>query len=120
MEKHERQIVIVCEENTFKGKDGAYDTVYYYCDRTDEFTADEAMISRNDTAIKNDYQLKNGLLAADESITIRNQHSMNQNAMCRLGRKPSPATKRTRYRNIAHDIILRKLRNDPYWFLSLL
>lgn len=123
MEEHEVQTVSVLEHNVFKGVDVEYEAVYFYCDRTDEYYADEEMISKNDIAMKNAYRRAKGLLTSDEIIAIRNEYGINQRDLCcilKWGEKTIARYEGHQVQDAAHDAILRKLGDDPEWFLSLL
>lgn len=61
MEEHPVQVVCVEEENLFKGEIIQYEGRYWYCNRSDEFYADERMMSTNDQAMKDTYRRKTGV-----------------------------------------------------------
>ena len=56
MEKHEPKIIVVRENNIFKGVEVWYDAEYFYCDRADETYADERQITLNHQAMKRAYE----------------------------------------------------------------
>ena len=56
MEKHEPKIIVVRENNIFKGVEVWYDAEYFYCDRADETYADERHIRMNHQAMKRAYE----------------------------------------------------------------
>lgn len=123
MEMHGVQRVLVWEKNIFKGVPVDYDAEYFYCDRADETYADEEMISANDIAMKNAYRKANGLLTTDEIIAIRARYGISQSDLCLLlgwGGKTITRYESHQVQDNAHDTILRKLDDDPEWFLSLL
>lgn len=123
MEVHGVQRVLVREKNIFKGVSVDYDAEYFYCDRADETYADEEMISTNDVAMKNAYRKENGLLTTDEIIAIRARYGISQSDLCILlgwGGKTITRYESHQVQDNAHDTILRKLDDDPEWFLTLL
>ena len=71
MEEHEVQVVVVQENNVFKGVSVEYNAEYLYCDRTDETYAEEQQISQNDIAMKDAYREKMGLLTSKQIAAIR-------------------------------------------------
>lgn len=56
MEKHKPKIIVVRENNIFKGVEVWYDAEYFYCDRADETYADERQITLNHQAMKRAYE----------------------------------------------------------------
>ena len=71
MEEHEVQVVLKEEQNIFKGATVDYDAEYFYCDRSDEFYADENMIASNDVDLKTAYRKECGLLTTAAEVAIR-------------------------------------------------
>lgn len=123
MEEHDVKTVIIREKNVFKNVPIDYDAVYAFCDRTDETFADEQQISQNDIAMKNAYRAHEGLLTSDQIAAIRARYGISQSDLCLLlgwGGKTITRYESHQVQDIAHDTILRKLDNDPEWFLSLL
>lgn len=123
MEEHNVQIVEVEENNVFKGKEVKHIAEYEYCDMAEEYIATEAMIASNDLAMKNAYREQNHLLTSEQILDIRNKYSISQKDLaCLLG---WGAKNITRYeghqvQDVAHDSVLRKISDDPEWFLELL
>ena len=123
MEEHEVKIITVNETNIFKDTQVEYPALYYYCERTEDFYCDEEMITKNDLAMKNSYRQIKGLLTTDEIIAIRNKYGITQRDLCKLlgwGEKTITRYEGHQVQDFAHDSILRKLADDPAWFLSLL
>ena len=123
MEEHDVYQVLVKEKNIFKGVSVCYDAQYFYCERADETYADEAMLQRNDIAMKNAYRKSNGLLTTDEIIAVRRKYGISQRDLCLLlgwGCKTITRYETHQVQDNAHDTILRKLGCDPEWFLELL
>ena len=123
MEEHEVQIVTVNETNIFKNTPIEYSALYYYCECTEDFYCDEEMMINNDITMKNSYRRKKGLLTSDEIIGIRDKYGITQRDLCRLlgwGEKTITRYEGHQVQDFAHDSILRKIADDPAWFLSLL
>ena len=123
MEEHEVQVVVVQENNVFKGVSVEYNAEYLYCDRTDETYAEEQQISQNDIAMKDAYREKMGLLTSKQIAAIRSRYGISQSDPCLLlgwGGKTITRYESHQVQDIAHDTILRKLDSDPEWFLQLL
>lgn len=123
MEEHDVHTVTVREKNTFKGTEVEYDAKNFYCDRADEYFCDEEMISVNDVAMKNAFRKATGLLSSDEIAAIRQRYGISQSDLCLLlgwGAKTVTRYESHQVQDIAHDTILRKIDNDPEWFISLL
>ncbi|MBQ7487798.1 MAG: DUF4065 domain-containing protein [Clostridia bacterium] len=123
MEEHDVKRVVIRENNTFKGVPVEYDAEYFYCDNADETYADEQQISANDISMKNAYRQATGLLTSDQIAAIRARYSISQSDLCLLlgwGGKTITRYESHQVQDIAHDTILRKLADDPEWFLNLL
>jgi len=123
MEKHEVKKVEVLEENVFKGVSVKYPAKYEYCDRAEDYLTYEDTLESNDTAFKDAYRKEMGLLTSDEIIAIRKMYGVSQKDFSLvLGWGSSTIT---RYENHqvqdgVHDDVLRKVANDPKWFIELL
>lgn len=123
MTEHEPQRIRKKEINIFKDEAVEYEAEYLYCDITNEEYSDEDLLSSNDIAMKNAYRKKKGLLSSDQIADIRIKYSISQNDLCLLlgwGGKTITRYESHQVQDIAHDTILRKLDNDPEWFLELL
>ena len=123
MEKHALNKVTVKESGIFKDVTVEFTAEYYYCDKTDETYADEDQISSNDISMKNAYRIKMGLLTSMQIADIRRKYNISQSDLCTLlgwGGKTITRYESHQVQDIAHDTILRKLDNDPEWFLELL
>ncbi|MCM1156283.1 MAG: DUF4065 domain-containing protein [Roseburia sp.] len=123
MEVHDVQRVLIKENNVFKSVSIDYEAEYFYCGRADEIYADEEMIKVNDIAMKNAYRRTCGLLTTDEIIAIRRKYGIGQSDLCLLlgwGGKTITRYEGHQVQDNAHDTILRKLADDPEWFLTLL
>lgn len=123
MEKHEVQTVLLHENTTFKGVHVSYDAFYLYCDITDELYMNEHQMQKNDMALKNAYRKTEGLLTSDEISHIRSKYDISQGDLCTLlgwGQKTITRYEGHQVQDRAHDTILKKIDNDPEWFMSLL
>jgi putative zinc finger/helix-turn-helix YgiT family protein len=123
MEEHEVKTVLVNECSIFKNVEVNYEASYQYCDKADEFYADEQQIQENDVRLKDAYRKAEGLLTSDEIIGIRSMYGISQSDLCILlgwGGKTITRYESHQVQDKAHDTILKKLERDPEWFLSLL
>ena len=123
MEEHDVKKVEIEEVNIFKGEKIVYPAEYYYCDTDDEYYAEDSMISRNGLSLRNTYREKVGLLTAAQIIAIREKYGVSQSDLSIIlgwGEKTITRYEGFQVQDAAHDSILRKLDNDPEWFLSLL
>lgn len=123
MENHDVLIVREKAHNTFKGQKIEYYATYEYCENTDEYIASEEMISANDISMKNAYREKLGLLTSDEIRGIRQKYEISQSDLAVLlgwGEKTITRYETHQVQDNAHDSILRKIDEDPEWYISLL
>ena len=123
MEVHEVWTVQVEEEMVFCHTKVRYSAIYEYCEITDEYTATEEMISRNDMAMKDAYRKVVGLLTSQEIIELRKKYSISQSDLATLlgwGKKTLTRYETHQVQDMAHNDILVKIGDDPEWFLILL
>lgn len=123
MEEHEVPMVKVRETNVFKDMEVEYEATYFYCENSDEYYADEEMISSNDIAMKNAYRAKVGLLTSHEIVDIRKKYGISQSDLATLlgwGAKTITRYESHQVQDVAHDTVLRKINEDPEWYLELL
>ena len=123
MEEHEVKTVTASETNIFKDVRVEYPARYFYCENADQFFSDENMITENDISMKNAYRKEVGLLTGNEIIDIRCRYGITQSDLCLLlgwGGKTVTRYESHQVQDVAHDTILRKLDEDPEWFLTLL
>ena len=123
MEEHDVKTVLVKERSTFKDVPVKFDACYMYCDVADEFYMNEDQIRANDISFKNAYRREEGLLTSDEICSIRAKYSITQSDLCILlgwGGKTITRYESHQVQDKAHDTILKKINNDPEWFISLL
>lgn len=123
MENHVVKIVQVVEHATYKGVAVKYVATYNFCDESDEIFSDEGMIEANDINKKNAYRKVIGLLTTDEIKAIRAKYDISQTDFSTIlgwGLKTITRYEGHAVQDKAHDSILRKLSNDPEWFVELL
>ncbi|MBO7340900.1 MAG: DUF4065 domain-containing protein [Lachnospiraceae bacterium] len=123
MEVHEVKTVRVKENATFKGQKISYDAVYQYCDKADELYANEQQMQENDISLKDAYRKAEGLLTSGDICNIREKYGITQSDMCILlgwGGKTITRYESHQVQDKAHDSILKKIDEDPEWFLELL
>ena len=123
MEEHEVETVRVLETNIFKNQKIQYEATYDYCRQADELYAVEGMISTNDNVMKDAYRKQVGLLTSQEICEIRRKYSIGQTDLATIlgwGGKTITRYESHQVQDVAHDTILRKIDDDPEWFLQLL
>ena len=123
MNMHDVQTVNLMEKTLFKGVEVNYSAVYQYCEFTDELTSDENMISVNDILMKDEYRKHCHLLTSKEIMDIRECYLISQKDLSLIlgwGEKTITRYEGHQVQDQAHDKVLRKIADDPEWFLTLL
>lgn len=123
MEEHEVKTVLVEETATFKNSKVGYEASYLLCENAEELYMEESQIQENDIRLKNAYRRKQGLLTSEEIVAIRLKYGITQSDLCVLlgwGAKTITRYESHQVQDRAHDTILRKIGQDPEWFLVLL
>ncbi len=123
MEEHEVKTVRVMERASFKNVQVDYEATYFFCDAAEELYMNESQIQENDIAIKDAYRRKQRLLTSNEINAIRGKYGISQSDLCILlgwGGKTITRYETHQVQDKAHDTILKKLNQDPQWFLDLL
>ncbi len=123
MKEHSVKTVRVKEHMTFKNIPVNYEATYYLCDVAEELYADEDMMSANDIVMKNEYRKLVGMLDSNEINAIREKYTISQSDLCTLlgwGGKTITRYESHQVQDKAHDSILKKIDQDPAWFLELL
>ena len=123
MEEHEVKTVIVKEKAKFKNDKVEYEASYFYCDIADELFMDEQQMQENDVRLKDAYRKTEGLLTSVQICGIRAKYGISQHDFCVLlgwGGKTITRYESHQVQDKAHDTILKKIDQDPEWFLSLL
>lgn len=123
MEEHEVKTVIVMDHSTFKNWNVDYEATYQFCDLAGELYMNEQQMRDNDISLKDAYRKKEGLLTSSEIRGIRAKYEISQRDLCVLlgwGGKTITRYESHQVQDKAHDTILKKIDQDPEWFLSLL
>lgn len=123
MEEHEVKTVLVPECSTFKNTKLDYEASYLFCDVAEELYMDEKQMRVNDVRMKDAYREKEGLLTSKQICEIRAKYGISQSDLCFLlgwGGKTITRYESHQVQDRAHDTILKKIGQDPEWFLSLL
>ena len=123
MEEHEVKTVLVMDHATFKNTGVDYEASYLFCDLAEELFMDEQQMQDNDIRMKDSYREKEGLLTSAQISGIRAKYGISQRDLCVLlgwGGKTITRYESHQVQDKAHDTILKKIDQDPEWFLSLL
>ena len=123
MEEHEVKTVLINEQVTFKNFNVNYDASYMYCDVAEELYMDERQMQENDARLKDAYRSQTGLLTSTDISNIRAKYGISQSDLCTLlgwGAKTITRYESHHVQDKAHDTILKKIDQDPEWFISLL
>lgn len=123
MEMHEPQERRVTERNIFQGQEVSYEAGYMYCSAADEYYATEQQMRMNDIAMKDAYRKALGRLTSSEITAIRAKYQISQTDFAKvlgLGEKTVTRYESFQVQTEANDSILRKVGNDPEWYLELL
>lgn len=123
MEEHEVKTVLVMDHATFKNRAIDYEASYLFCELAEELYMDEQKMRENDIRLKDAYRKKEGLLTSADISEIRAKYGISQRDLCVLlgwGSKTITRYESHQVQDKAHDTILKKLDQDPEWFLSLL
>lgn len=123
MEEHEQQTCKVEESNIINGVKVNYDAFYEYCQKADEYYATEQQIRQNDISAKDAYRKTVGLLTSQEIASILSQYQITQADFSEVlgwGQKTVTRYMSFQIQTSAHDKMLRKIKDDPKWFLDLL
>lgn len=123
MKIHPVEQVIIDEGNIFRGEQVDYKAKYLHCTNTDDHFAYGELIKENDRSFKDAYKNQVGLLSSEEIISIRKKYGISQKDFAKiLGWGSSTITRYESHQvqDIVHDDVLRKVGQDPKWFLTLL
>ena len=123
MQEHPIDIVKVEEHEMFRGVKVRFHSIYEYCPYTDEYSETEEMIRANGLAVKDAYRKELSLLTSDEIKKKREKYCISQKDFSEVLNWGAATI--TRYENHqiqdrAHDDILRKINEDPSWFIEML
>ena len=123
MTEHEVKTVRVAEHAVFKKEAVHYEGTYFYCSIAGELYADETQMCDNDIALKEAYRKAQGLFTSEEIIALRAKYGITQRDLSVLlgwGGKTVTRYESHQVQDRAHDTIMKKLDQDPEWFLCLL
>ena len=123
MEEHEVKTVLIMDRAAFKNKQVEYEASYLFCDLAEELYMDEKQMQENDIKLKDAYRKNEGLLTSGEISRIRAKYGISQNDLSILlgwGGKTITRYESHQVQDKAHDTILKKIDQDPEWFLALL
>lgn len=123
MEEHDVKTVLIDEDAVFKNVPVAYEASYLYCDAAEELYMDEQQMQENDIRMKDAYRTAEGLLTSSDISSIRAKYGISQRDLCVLlgwGEKTITRYESHQVQDNAHNTILKKIDQDPEWFLSLL
>ena len=123
MKEHDVSIVRMDSNLTFLGEAVQYQEIHEYCEETDCLTTTSEMISNNDIAMKDAYRRQKGLMTSGEIKELRNQYQISQTELAALlgwGAKTITRYETYQVQDMAHDNILKRLQQDPQWFMELL
>lgn len=123
MEKHEVHIVEMLETSIFKNEKIEFLAQYEFCSNANETFENETMMRINNLSLKDAYRQKMRLLTSQEIISIREKYDISQKDFSEIlewGQKTITRYENHQVQDRAHDDILRKIDNDPQWFLDLL
>jgi putative zinc finger/helix-turn-helix YgiT family protein len=120
---HPEEVVRYREIMPFRGIDVEFDKVLYHCIVTDEYFASGDMLNANERSLKEAYRRKCGLMTAEEITELRKSYGISQTDLCILlgwGEKTVTRYEGPQIQDRAHDLILKKIKEDPEWFIELL
>lgn len=123
MEEHEVKTVLVKEQASLKNSTVEYEASYLFCETAEELYMDEQQINDNDIRLKDAYRKQEGLLTSAQIGEIRAKYGISQSDLCLLlgwGGKTITRYESHQVQDKAHDTILKKIDQDPEWFISLL
>lgn len=123
LEEHELKEVEEKETTIFKGERITYKATRLFCETSEEFFEDEKIIGDNDLRIKDAYRERLGLLKSSDIVGIRNKYGITQGDLCQIlqwGGKTITRYESHQVQDKAHDMILRKLSEDPSWYIDCL
>ena len=123
MEEHEVKTVLVNEQASFKDVNVNYEAVYSFCDEAEELFMDDRQMQDNDIRLKDAYRVHEGLLTSVQISGLRAKYGITQSDLCLLlgwGGKTITRYESHQVQDRAHDTILKKIDEDPEWFLELL
>ena len=122
-ELRDMEIIVIDDSTVFKGENITFSAQYVYCPICQEQFEMNEQISENNLAMKDAYRLKMGLLTTYDIRSIRSKYGISQSDLCTIlewGTKTITRYEGHQVQDAAHDAVLKKINNDPEWFISLL
>ncbi len=123
MEEHEVDIVEMADTEIFKDEEVTFNGIYQYCPIEDELLETEEMMRANSLAMKDAYREKMHLLTSKQIIEIREKYNVSQKDFSEIldwGRATITRYENHQVQDRGNDNVLRKINEDPKWFLDLL
>lgn len=123
MQEHDVQTVMIQEENEFKGERVNFDAIYEYCENEDQLLETEELQRRNDISFKDAYRSAVGLLTSKDIASIRAALNINQKDFSMVlgcGQATIARYESHQVQDCAYNNILRRIQQDPEWFVQLL
>ncbi len=123
MKEHEVSYVQIEQHVKYLNDWVRYDAIYEYCGETDCLSEDTKMLGENDTAMKDAYRKQKGLMTSTEIKALRKQYQISQAELASIlgwGAKTITRYETYQVQDAAHDNILKRLQQDPQWFMELL
>lgn len=107
----------------YKGVEIVYDGVFDFCDRANEMYESEEWMSANRLSMIDVYRKTVGLLSSKQIIAIRDHYKISQKDFAEVlewGLATITRHETDQVQDRIHDDVLRKLDEDPLWFIQLL
>lgn len=123
MEEHEVDIVEMTDTEIFKDEEVTFNGIYQHCTIEDELVQTEEMMRANNLALKDAYRGKKSLLTSKEIIEIREKYDISQKDFSEVlgwGRATITRYENHQVQDRSNDYVLRKINEDPKWFLEML
>jgi len=123
MEEHEVNTIEVVETEVFNDEEVSFKATYEYCSNASEYLETEEMIKGNSLAMKDAYRDKVDLLTSSEIVEIRKKYKVSQKDFSEIldwGLATITRYENHQVQDRAHDDVMRKINNDPKWFLEML
>lgn len=120
---HSLQSLQLEDKEVFQGEEVSFLASYLYCPKEDCYLENQTQIRANSLAMKDAYRLQKGLLTSDEIVSIRQQYQISQKDLARVldwGLATITRYENHQVQDRVHDDVLRKIKEDPLWFLELL
>ena len=123
MQEHEVKRIEAFDKVTYQNEKVGYALECFYCENDETFFEDEKQMAKNGKNLKDAYRRKVGLYTSEQIIDLRKKYNISQQDLCKVlgwGGKTVNRYENSAVQDKAHDNILKKIDNDPEWFLELL